>query len=150
MHDILICLHSKSWNIYIEVYCRYLLLSLPFKNDGATALVRSILYFHTHRRRWKTIGRLSNRRYLESRSLYVIPKQTDNFARPFRHWHEKEGPIEMTSYAEPSHRITGQSFTMLIKLHQTTQCKVFNTLINDWPPPSLYQLFCPCSCSFAC
>lgn len=89
---------------------------------------------------------LSNRRYLESRSLYVIPKQTDNFARPFRHWHEKEGPIEMTSYAEPSHRITGQSFTMLIKLHQTTQCKVFNTLINDWPPPSLYQLFCPCSC----
>lgn len=90
---------------------------------------------------------LSNRRYLESRSLYVIPKQTDNFARPFRHWHEKEGPIEMTSYAEPSHRITGQSFTMLIKLHQTTQCKVFNTLINDWPPPSLYQLFCPCSCS---
>lgn len=87
---------------------------------------------------------LSNRRYLESRSLYVIPKQTDNFARPFRHWHEKEGPIEMTSYAEPSHRITGQSFTMLIKLHQTTQCKVFNTLINDWPPPSLYQLFCPC------
>lgn len=83
---------------------------------------------------------LSNRRYLESRSLYVIPKQTDNFARPFRHWHEKEGPIEMTSYAEPSHRITGQSFTMLIKLHQTTQCKVFNTLINDWPPPSLYQL----------
>lgn len=28
---------------------------------------------------------LSNRRYLESRSLYVIPKQTDNFARQFRH-----------------------------------------------------------------
>lgn len=86
---------------------------------------------------------LSNRRYLETRSLYVIPKQTDNFARPFRHWHEKEGPIEMTSYAEPSHRITGQSFTMLIKLHQTTQCKVFNTLINDhdWPPPFTLSAF---------
>ena len=74
---------------------------------------------------------LSKRRYLGSRSLYVIPKQTDNFARPFRHRHEKEAPFKMTRYNEPSHGITVHSFTGHIELQQTAQHRVFNTLIND-------------------